>query len=59
MTPQPQKLIKGKRFNLRECEIQIGIELIMSELGIVKEVRSISNVFCLLPFRRAYGHDSV
>ena len=42
MTPLPKKLVQGKRFNLRECEVLIAMEIIKSELGIVKNIKSIS-----------------
>ena len=37
LTPEPTKLTEGKRNNLRQCEILIGVELIKSELGITKD----------------------
>ena len=57
MTPLPKKLIKGKRFNLRECEIQIGIELITADLGLAKDIKSISNFHVY--FRRSDADDKL
>jgi hypothetical protein len=37
MTPLPKKLIQGKRFNLRRCEILIALEYLKGEAGTVKD----------------------
>jgi hypothetical protein len=47
MTPMPKKLIRGKRFNLRQCEVQIALELIMADMGIGKDVTTICNLLIM------------
>ena len=44
MTPLPKKMIKGKRQNLRACEIHIGIEIIKAELGAVATIESLGQL---------------
>lgn len=46
LTPEPTKLTEGKRNNLRQCEILIGVELIKSELGITKDFTNMRTVWC-------------
>ena len=42
LTPLPKKLIQGKRFNLRRCEMLIAIEYLKSSAGTTKEFKSLS-----------------
>ena len=46
-TPLPKKLVLGKRDNLRQCEVLIGIEIIRAELAIQEEIASISKAYSL------------
>jgi hypothetical protein len=43
LTPLPKKLIQGKRFNLRRCEILIAIEYLKNSAGTTKDFTSLSN----------------
>jgi len=42
LTPLPKKLIQGKRFNLRRCEILIAIEYLKNSAGTTKDFSSLS-----------------
>jgi hypothetical protein len=42
LTPLPKKLIQGKRFNLRRCEVLIAIEYVKVAAGTTKDIRSLS-----------------
>jgi len=48
MTPLPKKLVQGKRFNLRRCEIMIAIEYIKSSAGTSKDLKSLSIAFTII-----------
>ena len=37
MTPLPKKMIQGKRFNLRRCELLIALEYLKSSAGTTKQ----------------------
>jgi len=42
LTPLPKKLIQGKRFNLRRCEVLIALEYLKGSAGTTKDFQSLS-----------------